>query len=131
MSSNRYKTYSSLDFSIIIILIMFAIIIISLIANIYRSVSKSSANSRVEIATVTDKSVKRNKNEDKYLIFCKNQSNETVVYEITDSLLSGRFNSSDIYGEIEVGKTYRFTVAGFRNPLFSWYPNIYKAEEIE
>ena len=43
----------------------------------------------------------------------------------------GRFNSSDMYAEIEVGKTYKFEVGGSRNELWSWYPNIYKYEEVE
>lgn len=76
---------------------------------------------RTETITVTDKMVKN----DTYLIY-----SEDSTYEITDSLLRLRFNSSDLYGRMEVGKTYEITVGGKRVPLFSWYPNIYKAVEV-
>lgn len=76
---------------------------------------------RTETITVTDKMVKN----DTYLIY-----SEDSTYEITDSVLRLRFNSSDLYGRIEVGKTYEITVGGKRVPIFSWYPNIYKAVEV-
>ncbi|WP_097005269.1 hypothetical protein [Lacrimispora amygdalina] len=80
---------------------------------------------RTETATITDKGIKNSKSESRYLIYAKNPNNETRVYEISDSLFKGRFNSSDIYAEIEVGKTYELTVRGKRVPFLSWYPNIY------
>lgn len=61
----------------------------------------------------------------KYLIFGKKE-----VYEDTDSLLFGKFNSSDIYGKIDPGHTYRFTVVGWRIPFFSKYRNILKIHRI-
>lgn len=57
----------------------------------------------------------------KYLIYT-----DKGVYEDTDSMFNGKFNSSDIYGEIQNGKTYDVTVYGWRNGLLSWYPNIVK-----
>lgn len=79
--------------------------------------------------TVSDKSVKRGKGneDDKYLVYTK----EDTTYEITDSLFMGRFDSSDLYGRIEVGKTYECTVAGYRIPFLSMYMNIYEAKEVE
>jgi hypothetical protein len=54
-----------------------------------------------------------------------------MVVEITDSLLNFRFNSSDLYANIEVCKTYKCLIKGYRINIFSIYPNLYKIEEIE
>lgn len=55
----------------------------------------------------------------KYLVFT-----DDGTFEITDSLVFGRFSSSDVYGRMREGKTYEFAVAGFRQPVLSMYPNI-------
>jgi hypothetical protein len=55
----------------------------------------------------------------KYLVFTDKE-----VFQNTDSLSYLKFNSSDIYGSLEIGKTYKFEVYGFRLHLFSSYRNI-------
>jgi hypothetical protein len=62
----------------------------------------------------------------KYLVFGENE-----VYQTTDSFALRKLRSSDFYRDIEVGKTYRFTVVGWRIPLFSNYRNIVGFEAIE
>ena len=52
--------------------------------------------------TVTDKSVKRYDDKDKYLIYT-----DEGTYEITDTVAYFRYNSSDLYGRMKVGKTYK------------------------
>ena len=81
-----------------------------------------NSNERIVTATVTDKHPSPNSGE--YLIFCKDSSGETLVFRNEDSLIKGKFNSSDFYGQIEVGKTYNFTIVGSRVPFLSMYPNI-------
>lgn len=46
------------------------------------------------------------------------------TFENTDSLLFGKYRSSDVYGSVKVGQTYTFKVAGWRVPIFSSYPNV-------
>lgn len=77
-------------------------------------------------ATVTDKTVKRSGETDKYLVFTDQET-----FENTDEWLAGKFNSSDVYGRIKVGKTYKFTVRGWRIPFFSSYRNITEAVEVQ
>lgn len=50
---------------------------------------------------------------------------------IQDSLLIGRWSSSDLYGKLEVDSKYRFDTLGWRIPIFSAYPNIKTATKIE
>ena len=103
-------------------LFLYAVLIIGLIAfSIWRPIDKES-NLRVETVVVTDKMVK----DDVYLIY-----SEDTTYEITDSWLYPRFDSSDLYGKIQVGESYRIVVGGSRIPFLSWYPNIYRADKIE
>ena len=93
-----------------------------------RTISKAFYTRHIAIE-VTDKAVKNNK----YMVYGKTVDPEhsPESYEITDSALAKRFNSSDLYGEIEIGKTYVFIVGGNRVPFMSWYPDIFSATEIQ
>ncbi len=73
----------------------------------------------------TERIVERGATDSKYMIYTDNG-----VFENTDSLLNGKFNSSDIYNELEVGRTYSCDVVGFRNGFFSWYENVIKCTEV-
>ena len=54
-----------------------------------------------------------------YLVFT-----DKGVFRIEDQLFYGKFNSSDLYGELEAGGTYRVVTTGFRSGFLSMYPNI-------
>ena len=54
-----------------------------------------------------------------YLIYTDKE-----VFKIEDSLIFGQFNSSDVYGMIAEGETYKFKVFGLRIPFLSTYRNI-------
>lgn len=88
-----------------------------------------TANRYTITAVVTDKAVKNYNDNGRYLIYTKDSDGTILVMEIEDNIFVGQFNSSDIYAEIETGKTYTFDVSGSRVPFFSWYPNIYSAIE--
>ncbi len=53
------------------------------------------------------------------------------TYEITDSLVNGRFNSSDLYGSIVAGKKYSCDAIGFRAGFVSAYENLLSCKEIK
>jgi hypothetical protein len=59
-----------------------------------------------------------------YVIYGQNET-----YQVTDSWIKNRFNSSDLYGHIEKDKTYEFHTIGLRVPILSHYPNIMSAKE--
>ncbi|HFK5582150.1 TPA: hypothetical protein ACG0AV_002080 [Elizabethkingia anophelis] len=63
--------------------------------------------------------------ESKYLVYT-----EAEVFECTDQILTGKFNSSDVYGQLEKGKKYKFTVYGIRIPFISSYRNIIGVKEL-
>lgn len=97
-----------------------------LIFGIAGSIALSYFNSNDTVtATVTDKGIKRYINSDKYLVYT-----EEETFEITDNILIWRWDSSDQYGQIELGKTYEFDVVGWRIPFLSMYRNIISAEAV-
>ena len=56
----------------------------------------------------------------------------TVTSTVTDKgVLKFRFDSSDLYNDVQIGETYEFTICGSRVPWLSWYPNIYKIKKAE
>lgn len=109
------KAISPVEWVIIIgVLIMFWVLIYSV------------TNYTEVTITVKDKVVKNYEDDSLYLIFT-----DKGTYEVRDSVVNGRFDSSDMYGRLEKGHTYKVTVIGFRVPMLSWYKNILTAEEIE
>jgi hypothetical protein len=75
--------------------------------------------------TVSEKSVKKYDNDDKYLVFTE----EGEVFQVTDELLLLHFNASDLYGQLKDGGTYTVVVCSWRIPLFSKYRNIIEIKE--
>lgn len=61
----------------------------------------------------------------KYLVYT-----ERGTYELTDSLLAMRFNSSDLYGQIKVCHRYKIDGYGWRFGPTSMYPNIKDVEDL-
>lgn len=93
------------------------------------------------VATVTGKDIKKtpnsssskeNKQESKdiYMVYTKDENGEIHVFKNEDTWYYFKFNSSDVYAELEVGKTYEFDVYGLRIPFFSSYQNIIKVKEV-
>ncbi len=82
-------------------------------------------NEETHICKVEDKWVKRSDDSDIYLVQCDDE-----VYKITDLLFKGKFDSSNIYAGLKVGKKYEITTTGYRLGLFSMYKNINEYKEI-
>jgi len=93
-------------------------------------VAGSHSNRQSYVGKVTNKESVNHGESSRYLIFTELNDGTAKVFENTDSLLEGKFNSSDVYGEIKEEKTYRFDTYGWRIPFLSWYENIVKAKEI-
>ena len=131
MSSYYRKNYSSGHDTISWVTVLFIIaVVVVLGVSIYRPFNKASDMRDVTV-TVTDKAVKNSDDDSKYLIFTEDKDGNIATFEITDSWIAGRFNSSDVYAAIKVGNTYKFTVGGSRNEFMSWYPNIYEYKLVE
>lgn len=87
------------------------------------------SNDHTYTVTITDKErvttqASEGQNDSKYLIYGEDENGKTYVFEDTDTLFRGKFNSSDVYGALKEGETYELTVIGFRVHILNWYENI-------
>lgn len=85
-------------------------------------------NEQTITCEVKDKWIKRPKgnNNELYLVNCGGNT-----YKVSDLLWKGKFDSADIYGNLEVGKEYEITVSGYRMGYFNMYQNINSYKEIK
>jgi hypothetical protein len=79
--------------------------------------------------TVKDKQIKMRgvgkDSEDVYMVYT-----DKGVFENTDDIFLGKWNSSDIQNDLEVGKTYKVEVYGWRIQFLSTYKNISNVEKL-
>ncbi len=116
---------SKIDFLGCLCILLIVVMIVVAIIGLARPFDKAFNIKDITI-TVTDKVVKNGNDSGKYLIFGEDENGTVHTFEITDSSLRFRFNSSDVYAAIKTGSKYEFTVGGSRNHFLSWYPNIYE-----
>ena len=81
--------------------------------------------------TVTDKAVKNDGESSRYLVYTKDSKGNVMVFSVEDRLWCGRFDASDDYARIEVGKTYNFETVGKRSHFWSSYPDIIELKEVK
>lgn len=76
---------------------------------------------------VTDKdAVSQGDNGNQYRVYT-----DTGTYMVTDSVSIWRFNSADVYADLEPGKCYELLVGGSRMPMLSQFPNIISYEQMD
>ena len=81
------------------------------------------------VVTVTGK--ERIMEPSKYLVYADDKNGDSLVFENTDCSIRGKFNSSNIQGQLKEGHTYRIKVVGYRIAFLSWYQNIIKVKEVD
>ena len=113
------------------VVIMIAVILVLSIG--YEAIF--SFNDTEYTITVTDKERIYEESGDtsssKYLVFGDDDNGNSLVFENTDCFIRGKWNSSNIQGQLKEGNTYKVTVVGYRFPFLSMYQNIIKIEETE
>jgi hypothetical protein len=113
--------------------IKWALVIIT--AAVFVWIGVSHFTTHVWSGVVVDKVVKRGygkEAQDTYLVFVKPDSGgDVIVLQNRDSLFRWKFNSSDIYGNLQVKSRYRITAYGWRFQPMSMYPNIVSAELVQ
>jgi hypothetical protein len=91
----------------------------------------ASFNDTEYVVTVTDKERVVKDNVSKYIIFTEDEQGNVLVFENTDDLWRGKFDSSNMQGQLKEGNKYTVTVVGYRVPFLSMYQNIIKIESEE
>ena len=105
--------------NVVSILIIFFILVF-----IFLSLFFNYLNPKSYTIEIKDKFIKNDRKSAKYLVVDTNNT----TYEISDLLFIGKFNSTDIYNSIDIGKSYKIYTTGFRIHVFSLYQNINKIE---
>lgn len=106
-------------------LICLVIIVVAVILGSVKLVGRF--NTEPVVATVTEKGERcASRDSCKYMIYT-----DKGVYQNTDSLLYWKWDSAEVYNELKVGKTYNLTVAGWRVPFLSWFPNVVNHTEVQ
>ena len=102
-------------------LIKFQLFMFSLLFIIAGSVGYWFQNGTLENVhiNVIDKQRVTTGSTSKYMIFTDNES-----FESTDSFFHSKYNSSDIYGQLNIKCSYEVRIYGWRMPFFSIYRNI-------
>lgn len=114
---------------ILILVTLLAVIVGLLFTNMpYQWLTQRTLNNVLikdkQISTETDAG-KNGKVVSTYLIFT-----DQGVFRNDDAGWFAKFDSSDFYGELDIGKRYRLKVYGWRIPILSMYPNIVRKKEI-
>ena len=119
------KTRKMVSFSFILVIILAALIVIG---SIIGGISLYTHTSEYTI-TITGKERVYQSEESKYLVFGEDANGSSLVFENTDSLFHGKWNSSNIQGQLKEGNTYTIKVYGYRIPILSMYENIIEVKE--
>lgn len=101
------------------------VLLLVLIAPIVHLISISYSNQETIQITVKEKYIKNYRKNGTYIIV----DDKREAYQITDLFFKGKFNSTDIYNSLDIGKTYKVETSGKRIPFLSMYKNINKIVE--
>lgn len=109
------------------------VILAAIIIIIICSQSMINFNDTTYEVKITDKEriYQAGEKESKYLVFGEDKEGNVMVFENTDCIVRGKWNSSNLQGELKEGSTYRITVVGYRIEFLSIYQNIIKIEKAE
>ena len=107
-----------------LIYISFTILILGII---FCGIFNGYLNNKQSEITIRDKYIKRSAKYDIYLVVDEYKN----TYKITDLFFKFKFNSTDLYNQLEIGKTYKIKTSGFRIKILSEYPNINRVEKVK
>ena len=110
----------------IVLIIYTMLLILALLIPISMCVINYQNPQELEI-TVKDKFIKNNDKSGIFLIVDENNN----TYQITDLIFKGKFNSTDLYNQMEIGKKYKIETTGYRIHILSKYQNINKIYKLE
>lgn len=103
------------------------VVIVIIFGAIFGVVFNGYLNSQSKEIIVSDKYIKRVNDKDVYLVVDEDKN----TYKISDLFFKLKFNSTDIYNQLEKDERYKIHTTGFRIKFLSEYPNINKVEEVQ
>lgn len=122
---NKYKT----KFTLIELLIVVTIVglLASMIIGPVKNLVAPFISGETRTLTIVKMERVAHGQDSKYLIYTDGE-----VFENVDCLVKGKFDSSDLYGKLQEGQTYKAEVYGWRvKPFLNWYRNILSVTPVE
>lgn len=104
-------------------LIVLAVVVGLIWAGIYRSTNKHEVTFTVN---KTERVQDRDGQGSQYMVYTDNG-----VYKNVDSLLNNKFNSADLYNQLQPNHKYKCVAVGFRNGVISEFENLISCEEVK
>ena len=111
---------------VIYIIFVLVILLTPIIYAVTDTCIRYSSEEIIEIE-IKEKYIKTENRSGTYFIIDKDNN----AFEISDLLFKGKFNSTDLYNQLEVGKTYKVKTTGKRIHFLSMYKNINEIIEEE
>ena len=107
-----------------ILAIIIVTLVVLLIIGVFGYSLMYSLTTGAETITIKEKWVKYQDEDAKYLISSTNDQ----VFQITDTFIKWRFDSSNLYARLNEGQTCKIKTQGWRLPFLSDYKNILEAD---
>ena len=107
------------------LVLLYGLIVILMLLFVLAGTIMGYLNSEEFEIIVSDKYVKGKNGQ--YFIIDENKN----AYTIQDLFFKGKFNSTDLYNQMEIGKKYKIETTGYRIHFLSEYRNINKIYELE
>ena len=103
------------------VIILFMIILMIIVIGYYLGYALTIGE---ETITIKEKWVKYHGDDAKYLV----SSTNGQVFQITDTIIKWRWDSSNLYADLDEGEICKIKTQGWRFPFFSDYKNILEAD---
>lgn len=104
---------------LIVLMVVGTVIFLSVYPSTHHTQRTFTVNKTENVAT-------NGSNGHEYLIYT-----DQGTFKDVDSVLNRKYNSSDLYGQIEAGKKYSCDTTGFRFQFTSDYPNLISCTEVK
>lgn len=129
----NYRTQEDITTALSAIVVLFVVVFIIATCVAKPYASASSVETIIITPLSTEAKIKFGEKEQTYLISARLPDGTMEVFESTDTLMYGKYNSADIYFELKnnIGAQYRAKVVGWRVPYLSWNRNIVELEKVQ
>lgn len=113
------------DVSTVLMVLFFGFMVLCAIGSIIFSIYAATNHHQVNFTVEKTERVVYSQDDSRYMVYADNG-----VYENVDSLLNGKFNSADLYNQLEEKKKYECDAVGFRIPFLSMFENLISCKQV-
>jgi hypothetical protein len=120
-----YRDYAVYGIIVVIILLVIGYMVIPYFTQDSVILTVTDKTATTQISSDCDKDGCSTSSYIDYMIYSDNETLENI-----DNIFIWKFDSSDIYGKIDMGDTYKFRVYGWRIPILGMYRNVISVQTL-